>query len=260
MNNITNLTLSDITVKNCQCGKHMNATILVKECTNVQWTKITVDSISSSGIIGINILGDSCFFYIKSHMMSINYSDTQLTQNKSNHTVLIDQYVIGYSSSKAPVLNFMFLQHSYGVKFQLTNMICQLNHKEKAVYIIFNAKSIYQNKLIIKNIQFIHNSNVTYLLYIRESSELSNNIVEIKNCVFSYNTDYYGSIIMFYGQIKSVLISSCKFYSNKIIKVIYQSSNAIISQMITLKLFPHFVIENTNFSSINSKDIIFIWY
>ena len=96
MTNITNLTLSDITVKNCESDRHMNAAILIIECRNVQWTRVTVDSISSNGIIGINVLGDSHFSYIKSNMLSFSYNDTQSTQNTSNHTVLIDHYIIQF--------------------------------------------------------------------------------------------------------------------------------------------------------------------
>ena len=90
MTNITNLTLSDITVKNCKCDRHKNTAILIMECTNVQWRKITVDSNSSNGIIGINILGDSYFSYIKSHMLRIHYNDTPSAQNNSKHSILID--------------------------------------------------------------------------------------------------------------------------------------------------------------------------
>ena len=69
MNNITNLTLIDITIKNCKCDGYMNEAVLITECTNVQCRRITVDSISSNGIIGINTLGSSCFSYIKCHML-----------------------------------------------------------------------------------------------------------------------------------------------------------------------------------------------
>ena len=116
MTNITDLTLSDITVKNCKCDRHMNAAILIMECRNVQWTRVTVDSISSNGIIGINVLGDSCFSYIKSHMLSINYNDTQSAQNNSNHTVLIDHYIIINPSSAVFILNLEFSQYFYKVK------------------------------------------------------------------------------------------------------------------------------------------------
>ena len=51
MTNITYLTLSDITVKNCKCDRHMNATIVIKDCINVQWTKITVVLMASLALM-----------------------------------------------------------------------------------------------------------------------------------------------------------------------------------------------------------------
>ena len=124
MTNITNLTLSDITVKNCKSDRHMNAAVLIMECRNVQWTRVTVDSISSNGIIGINVLGDSHFSYIKSHMLSISYNDTQAAKNNSNHAVQIYNYVFSNSVSThdQPVLNFTVLQHFYTVKLKIANM------------------------------------------------------------------------------------------------------------------------------------------
>ena len=112
MNNITNLTLTDITIKNCKHDGYMNATVLITECTNVQWRRITVDSNSSNGIIGINILGDSCLSYIKSHKLSINYSDTQSAQGNSNHNLLIDHYIIISQSSGQRKLNLGFFKIS----------------------------------------------------------------------------------------------------------------------------------------------------
>ena len=81
MTNITNLTLSDIIVKNCKSDRHMNAVILIMECRNAQWTRVTVDSINSNGIIGINVLDDSHFSYIKSHILNISCNDTKSAQN-----------------------------------------------------------------------------------------------------------------------------------------------------------------------------------
>ena len=167
MTNITNLTLSDITVKNCKCDRHMNATIVIKDCTNVHWTKVIVDSISSNGIIGINVLGDSCFSYIKSHMLSISYNDTQSAQNNSNHTVLIDYYIIINQSSAQPILKFNISQYFYKVKLVLANTkIHWLNDAEVGIHVVFTAKCLHQNEYIIRNSQFTYNTNLWGLLYV----------------------------------------------------------------------------------------------
>ena len=108
MTNITKVALSDITVINCKSDRHMDAAILIMECTNVQWTRVTVDSISSNGIIGINVLGDSHFSYIKSHMLSINYTDTQSALNGSNHTILLNNFIFSNIIRPHPLINFTF--------------------------------------------------------------------------------------------------------------------------------------------------------
>ena len=143
MTNITNLTLSEMTIKNCKHGRHMNAAILIMDCTNVQWTKIAVDSISSNGIIGINVLGDSCFSYIKSHMLSISYNDTQSAQNNSNHTVMIDHFDMSNHSIPQSKLKFNFFQHVYKVKLELANaQISWLNNVRIGVHVVFTAKCL----------------------------------------------------------------------------------------------------------------------
>ena len=138
----------------------MNAAVLITdlECTNVQWRRITVDSISSNGIIGIIVLGDSCLSYIKSHMLSINYSDTQLAQNNcSNHTLLIDHYLITDQSNAPLLLKFIISQYFYKVKIALVNArICYLNNTDAVVNVFCIAKCLHQNEVVIRNVKFFH--------------------------------------------------------------------------------------------------------
>ena len=200
MNNITNLTLTDITIKNCKHDGYMNATVLITECTNVQWRRITVDSNSSNGIIDINILGDSCLSYIKSHTLSINYSDTQSAQSNSNHNLLIDHYIIISQSSGQRTLNFRFFQNFYNVKFKLANTkIYGLSNTDSVIKVVFKAETQCQNNFNIENCQITHNNNknISYLLLISASVPFttSNNTVRIKNCLFSHNNGFEGSVI-----------------------------------------------------------------
>ena len=256
MTNITNLMLEDITIKNCKCDIHMNAAILIMDCTNVQWTKITVDSISSNGIIGINVLGDSCFSYIKSHMLSISYNDTQSAQNNSNHTVMIDHYIIinQLKGSPQPILSLKLLQYFYGVKFELTDTrIFGLTYQDAIINVIFEAKTECQNNFNIKNCQVTHNriTSVRNLLSISVSEPLitiNNHIVQIENCLFSYNNGNNGSIIRLNGVIASVFISGCKFYNNRKLTMIFHA--VIIPEILALKA--KIFVVNTNFSSSSS--------
>jgi len=66
MTNITNLIVTIITVRNCLGNEYNNATVLIKQCTNVQQRHVVIEeSHNSYGIVGINILGDSDLSYIK---------------------------------------------------------------------------------------------------------------------------------------------------------------------------------------------------
>ena len=272
MTNITNLTLSDITVKNCKCDKHKNAAILIMECTNVQWRKITVDSNSSNGIIGINVLGKSCFSYIKSHTISIHYNDTPSAQNNSKHSILIDHYnIINHSSTKSKVMYVKLLQHSYKVKMQLVELsIHWLNNTGFGIYIYIGYNSVkqLQKEVIIRNSQFIHNTDVKSLICINiqepNYDTISNNTVKIENCQFSHNNkaEEIAYIIKFVGCLANVFIFSCKFYSNKYSAMIRQ---ALHYKLTPLQLTPvkeiltHYFIANTNFSLIRASSCISLY-
>ena len=251
MNNITNLTLTDITIKNCKHDGYMNAAVLITECTNVQWRRITIDSISSNGIIGINVLGNSCLSYIKSHMLSINYSDTQLAQNNSNHTLLIDHYLITDQSNAPLLLKFIISQYFYKVKIALVNArICYLNNTDAVVNVFCIAKCLHQNEVVIRNVKFFHNNVYGDLLRIKVSGHLavSNIIVKIQACLFSNNIGnqkHPRKLIKITGAIAQVSISDCKFYRNKgptMIGGVHKNMNIYIS--------------NTSFSLNNNLNIV----
>jgi len=75
MTNITNLVVTNITVRSCLGNEYNNATVLIKQCTNVQLRHVVIEeSHDSYGIVGINILGDSHFSYITNNAMKIIYN------------------------------------------------------------------------------------------------------------------------------------------------------------------------------------------
>ena len=90
-------------------------------------TRVTVDSISCNGIIAINVLGDSHFSYIKSHMLSISYNDTKAAKNNSNNAVQIYKHIFSNSVSThdQPVLTFTVFLHFYTVKLKIVNITDQ---------------------------------------------------------------------------------------------------------------------------------------
>ena len=257
MNNITNLTLTDIKIKNCKYDGYNSAAVFITIYTNVLWRRITVDSISSNGIIGINVLGDSCFSNIKSHTLRINYNDTQSAQNNSNHTLLIDHYLITDQSrgqQQLHILKFIFSQHFYKVKITLANAkISSLNNTDVAVYVLFKAKCLHQNEVVLRNSQFTHNYVTGDLLYIKVSEHLavSNSIVQINTCLFSDNIGNNPfAIIKIAGVISQVSISDCKFYRNEGLTMI-----AGVHQNLFLT---NLYISNTSFSLNTIAKIVYL--
>ena len=91
MTNITNLIATNITVRSCLGNEYINATVLIKQCTNVQLRHVVIEeSHNSYGMIGINVLGDSHFSYITNNAIIIIYNDT--TVDKENHNLTVDHY------------------------------------------------------------------------------------------------------------------------------------------------------------------------
>ena len=257
---ITNLTLSDITVKNCKSDRHMNAAILIMECRNVQWTRVTVDSISSNGIIGINVLGDSNFSYIISHMLSINYNDTQSAQDNSNHTVLVDHYIVINATPQVnALLTFTFVQYCYKVKLELANTnISWMNNTNIAIKVTYKSQNLYQNELFIRKCCFIHNQALVFLLFIDVigQEKMSNNVMKIKNCVFSYNhgirrSSFY-NVIKIFGLITKVCINDSSFFNNRNLTMIKQ----VVRMPFFVEMKINILISNTSFSMTHCNNII----
>ena len=256
MNNTTNLALTDITIKNCKHNGYMNAAVLITECTNVHWRRITVDSINSNGIIGINVLGDSRLFYIKSHMLNINYSDTQSAQNNSDHTLLIDHYLITDQSSPQQLLKFIISQYFYKVNITLANTnIISLNYTKVSVSVVFTATHLHQNVVAFKNNKFIHNKVYGNLLNIKVLA-VSNNIVQVKTCLFSNNIGserFVDTLIKHSGVIAEISISDCKFYKNQHL-IIFETTNKIPQEIFVTNIY----ISNTAFSLNKSSKLFFL--
>ena len=125
MTNVTNLIVTNITVRSCLGNEYNNATVLIKQCTNVQLRHVVIEeSHNSYGIVSINVLGDSHFSFISNHRMEIIYNDT--TVNKENHSLTIDHY--HNSKSENSGVEFKFQQSTYRVKFTLINSIFQMIH------------------------------------------------------------------------------------------------------------------------------------
>ena len=78
MVNITNLIVTNTTVRSCLGNEYNNAALLIKQCTNVQLRHVVIKESHETdlyGINGIKILGDSVFSHISNNRMGIRYND-----------------------------------------------------------------------------------------------------------------------------------------------------------------------------------------
>ena len=187
MTNITNLIVTNITVRSCLGNEYNNAAVLMKQCTNVQLRHVVIEeSHNSYGIVSINILGDSHFSFISNHRMEIIYNDT--TVNKENHSLTIDHY--HNSKSENSGVEFKFQQSTYRVKFTLINCIFQMTHSWQLIYINFDNQGIGQSMVSIKSCQFTNNQihGSLILIGVELFNVIHSNIVEIVHCTFYNNT------------------------------------------------------------------------
>ena len=98
---------------------------------------------------------------------------------------------------------------------------------------------------------------------ITENLLLSNNAIQIENCLFSNNVGnkkYSIDILLFYGLVKHISISDCNFYNNSNLNSIEQRlriSSVFIPQEIML--LANIYISNTNFSLNSNSFVIYLW-
>ena len=144
MANITNLIVTNITVRNCLGNEYNNAALLIKQCTNVQLRHVVIKESHKPdlyGINGINILGDSIFSYISNNRMGISYNDDTVTI--SNHSLTIDHYINSNGYDSWVALNFS--QSTFAIKFTLMlSTIARTTAGWRLVYISFYKKGIGQ--------------------------------------------------------------------------------------------------------------------
>ena len=230
MTNITNLTVTNITIRSCLGNEYNNATVLIKKCTNVQLRHVVIEeSHNSYGIVGINILGDSHFSYITNNAIIITYDDITATViNVKNHNFFIDHYHVNdIDSNFTSILNFTFLQHNYTVKVRLVNSSMQdLDYKGKILSIYFNNKNHGKSIFIIKSCNFANNHIHSNLLYIASYDMQHGNAVWLEdsticNNQFSANQEKFRFIEVKDGP--DINVVNCSFdhnYNGEILRVI----------------------------------------
>ena len=181
MSNITNLIVTNITVRSCMGNKY-NVAVLIKQCANVLLRHVVIEeSHKSYGIAGINILGDSHFSYIANNVIIIIYNDT--TVDMENHSFTIDHYHINdINNTKAKVM-VTFNQRTYTVKVNFINSSFQFTYKILNIHC--NNTGLGKSVVTIKSCSFSNNHD--NLLFIKSNTIQQGNAVQIENCsVFNH--------------------------------------------------------------------------
>ena len=260
MTNITNLIVTDITVRSCLGNEYNNATILIKQCTNVQLRHVVIEeSHNSHGIVGINILGDSHFSYITNNAMIIIYNDT--TVGMENHSLTIDHYHInGGSSFLQQKIKFILHQLTYKVIVQLSNSTFQGLKNETALFIDFNNDGVGQNVLLVKHCQFANNNmpsvatRVNCFLYLHTKQK--DDTVKFQDCKFFNHQINNNSGIIDIKDGPNIHISHCIFHYNRYSPAITKTAensvklkviitNTVFSSCIAQRLYQFMYLEST---------------
>ncbi|XP_065903086.1 uncharacterized protein [Dysidea avara] len=259
MTNITNLIVTNITVRSCLGNEYNNVTVLIKQCANVQLRHVVIEENHNSyGIVGINILSDSLFSYISSNVLEILYNDS--TVNTQNHSLSIDHYHINCVSNEFPYRVLLNLYKS--VKFHILNSTFQNLGNTTAIIIRSEARS----DILFEHCKF--NNISASLLEIKTTGVIANEMhqsgtLQLKDCEFVNNHKkytFYALIViryMLFGP--DILIDSCTFHHNCYPKLLKKRSSTIA--MMTQILYT-ITIANTKFSSNvghNNRNLIDLW-
>ena len=223
MTNITDLIVTNITVRNC-LGTD-NVTVLIKLCTNVQLRHIVLEeSHNSYGIIGINVLGDSRFSYITNNAIRVVYTDATI-EDKEIHSLIIDHHYNDHVNSKFTCKVIIdLLQQSYRVNLLLLHLRFQRLTDATAIDINLKDKGLQQNFILVKYCQFFKNDGTLINITVVASSKTEQgefiNVVQFDNCHFSNNhiigVSWHNRLFnIMYDQL-NLQITNSYFYNNKI--------------------------------------------
>jgi len=255
MTNITNLIVTNITVRSCLGNQYNNATVLIKQCTNVQLRHVVIEENHNSyGIVGINVLGDSRFSHLKSNSLKISFRE--LIVDKEKHNVTIDHCHISDDHMEYKI-ELNFLQIAYSVKVTiLQSSFRLLRNSWSIIHAFFEHEAT--GLLIIKQCQFANNN--MNLVYIKQPLVYGvlYDFIYIEDSLFVNNSfSFTGPIESQFIRISrnfNVYITNCTFHNNSNGITIHKRTHLYLG--LHLKVF---VISNTTFSSSSThNDVVLI--
>ena len=183
MTNITNLTIRNMAIKNCEKHDSPQASVFIKECHFVILHSVYIyHHRVVISLLGLNILGNSYFHEIKCQEMHFYYNET--TVKTIGHNILIDSFhVTNYFKSEYGIYLNMS-QCSYEITLQVVNTTIQQQLRRSSFLWAVSNSLANQNRVFINKCRF-HNSSDTIIRYL---FYLENVIVNFNDCQFNYNT------------------------------------------------------------------------
>ena len=182
MTNITNLTIQNMVIKNCEKHDSPRASVFIKECHFVILHSVHIyhDRVVIS-LLGLNVLGNSYFYEIKCQEMHFYYNET--TVKAKNHNILIDSFYVTnhFKSEYGIYLNMS--QCSYEITLQVINTTIQHPLRRSSFLWAVSNSSANQNRVLINKCRFHNSSDTTIwcLFY------LENVNVNFNDCQINYN-------------------------------------------------------------------------
>ena len=183
--NITNLTLQNVTIKNCK--KHdpslQAAAVFIKEShfVRLHFVHIYHDEHAVS-LLGFNVLGNSYFHEMKCHEMHFYYNET--TVKAKYHNIIINSFHATNHFKSDYAIYLDMSQYSYDITLRVVNTNIQQLRRSSFLWAIskFNI-SVNQNSIFINECHFHNNNDTTiwYLFY------LENVNVNFNDCQIYYN-------------------------------------------------------------------------
>ena len=256
MTNISTLIVTNIKVRSCLGKEYNNATVLIKQCTNVQLRHVVIEENHNSyGIVGINILGDSCFSYITNNVLNITYSDTTVKVGMENHTLTIDHYQINFydvHKSFQHRIAFNLYQQFYRVNLCIFQSTFKGLRNTTVININLGNKGVPQNTILVKNCQFSDSNGDLIDIKVKEGhTGQRGDIVKFHNCEF-FNIGLFhkcrGPCTIFYIQYGPpyIEINGCSFH-HTICQILYNRHHE--SPFTNVQI----TIANTTFTSSSDK-------
>ena len=278
MENITNLSIENMVIKNCGTLKtsSFSAAVIITSCYAVKLYYMKICQIHSStnhrhgiSLLGINIIGNSYLEHITcDQQLRFVYLETNAPSN--DYMVSLSHYHVVNNYSLEHTVDIELNQLSYSLTFQISNANLL---KPQNTFLYVKSKFSFQNIIVIINCTFnnYHYKNDQTLIY------LTNLNVHFKNCQFM-NIDSNAEIIVMsnikkvivdvtfdqcifhYNHIKkhslmevsyysNITISHCSFYDNTANIFAYSYNNRVIENDYCNMQPVAVIIKNTTFST-----------